>query len=194
MSKTQQVLFGMLGVLAISIAVGVGTFYMMRGQLKEKSEEVAELKIEKEVISEQISVYRDAQKKVEDLSYIEDIAEAVLPDTKDQAEGIAELRKFADESGVTIETISFGGSVAADASELEISQTIAITGLSGVRFLPTTIQFQPGASFSQVLKFMEKIENNQRKMQITNVSLTPSETDPQQLTSSIIDINLLLKG
>jgi len=181
MSKSQRAFFAMIALLILSAGSAVGVFYMMRSQLEDKSQEVHDLKVEKEVISEQIKIFEDAKAKVEELSYVEDIAEAVLPSTKDQAEGVAELRKFADTAGMTIQSISFGGGVSEDASDLEISQTIAVSGLAGVRLLPTTVAFAPGSSYNDILEFLEQIESNRRKMQIANVTISPNDANPTEI-------------
>lgn len=188
----KTVFFGMIGVVIVAILLGVGGFIIGENRIAERVLEVSNLKADQEVVQQEVAVFEDAQSKVEKYSSVLEIADRVLPPSKNQAELIAELKKFANDTSIVIQQISFESGEQSKNSAT--SQTTSIEGLTGVLAIPTAITFEPGLSYQELLNFLKKVEQNQRIMQVKNVSLTPDQKTPNVLASALIEINVFLKG
>jgi hypothetical protein len=155
--------------------------------------EVGQLLAEQEVIGTQIEVYEATKEQIEDLGFVNKLANDVLPQSKEQANVVAEIKQFINESGLQLETLSFNNTPGVGTG-LSISQTEAVTNLAGVRVLPATAVISPvGATYSDVLNLLERIESNQRKMQVTEVSLTPVPAS-EEIASFTITLNIYLRA
>lgn len=198
MNRSKKAFFLMIAVLIITVAGAGGAFYFADGMLQKKSKQISDLKADQEAVTQQIAIYEDARKKIEELAFIEEVASQVLPESKEQADVIAELRSFAENSDMTIQSMNFSGSVAKDpGTNLDLSQTTQLKDVTGVRVLPVDLVFTTGPegpTFESLISFLEKIENNRRKMQVTDISLTPNNNNRELLSSIAMSVNIYLRG
>ena len=174
MNSPKRAFYFLLGGLGLTILGGVGVFKLFDSQLATLNEDVGKLLAEQEAIGEQIKIYETAEAKVEELNFVEELSDKVLPTSKEQANVVAELKKFIVDAGLQFASVTFSGSELG-AGGLNVSQTQASTNLKipGVRVLPVTAVIEAGASYSDIIQLLQTIENNQRKMQVTDISLTP---------------------
>lgn len=193
MDTSKKAFKGMLIVIAASAALSIGLFYITDQNLQKRSKEISELRAQEEISQQQITIYEDARKKIDELAYIDELAQEVLPTSKDQANVIAEIRGFGIKSGVSVDTISFNG-VTTQGDNLDLSQTKEFEGVSGVRILPAQLLLAPDASYNSLLQFLERIEQNRRKIQVVGLSLTPNPENRTTFSTITIDINIFLKG
>ncbi len=196
MNKSKKAFFIMLAVLAATLAASGGGFYLADQTLQKSSKEISDLKADQEIIERQITIYEDARKKIEELSFIDDLANQVLPSTKEQAEIIGELRSFAETSSLAIQSIDFDSGNSLN-TNLDTSQTQPATGIPGVLVLPVGVVFQSSdtsPAFDNFVGFLEKIEQNRRKMQITEISMTPSSKNPSVLSAASLSIEIFVNG
>ena len=184
--------FGLLGTSVGLIAVGIGVYYYFNANLEKLNSEVSILLAEQDVVGQQIDAYKKTEKQIAELSFVEQLANQVLPQSKEQANVVAEIRQFITSSGLELESLSLKNG-AGTITGLSNSQTEAAENLAGVRILPATAVIAPGARYESVLTLLRKIETNQRKMQVTEVGLTPvpgSDT----LASVTINLNIYLRA
>ena len=184
--------FGMLGILGLILAGGVGVYYYFNNDLETLNTEVGELLAEQEVVGSQILSYEVTQKKVEELAFVQDLANDVLPDSKEQANVVAEIKQFVNDAGLQLETLSFNSGSTVNTG-LSNTQTEAVQSLAGVRVLPAVAVISSGATYNDILNLLQKIENNQRKMQVTEISLTPVPGS-DRLTTTTVKINIYLRA
>lgn len=195
MSPSKKAFFSILGVLLFVLGSGAGVFYLLDGQLVELNATIGRLKAEQKAAKSQIGIYESTRTKVSELAFVEDLANSVLPNEKEQANTIAELRKFVIDSGMQFESISFAGSdqKAIAAGRIATTQTEKNDDLPGVLLLPANVVIGPGASYDQVLSLLRTIETNQRKMQVTNLTLLPDETG-ERFSSITLDVDIYLSA
>ncbi len=188
----KSMFFTLLGTAIGLIAIGGGVYYYFNSSLVTLNQEVGELLAEQEVIGLQIDVYEATEEQVEDLEFVEELANSVLPADKEQANVIAEIKQFVSEAGLQIEQLSFNTS-ATTGTGLSLTQTEAVANLPGVRVLPATVVISQGARYEDALRLLRKIENNQRKMQVTEVSLSPIPGS-NRLATITLKLNIYLRG
>lgn len=179
-----------VGLLTIILLAGAGLFYTFDSELTALNTDIGKQLADQEVLNSQIKIYRATEETVNELGFVSELAENVLPSSKEQGKVVAEIKKFITDQKLTFESVAFTGANIASAPAGN-TQTQAQAGLTGVRILPTTAVIQAGASYEQIIRLLETIENNQRKMQITQISLTPdSESNGFSTITMQIDVYL----
>lgn len=157
-------------------------------QLASVAHSTAQLKAEVEASNKQIAAYKVTKAKVDSLGYVNDLANKVLPPDKEQSAIVAELTEFALRTDLQIDQISF---VSTATTSNTAKGKLAIP--KGVEVVPITISFSEGTQYQSVLDFLKIVENNQRKMQVTSVSIKPNEKDRSSLSSVTVSLNLYAK-
>lgn len=202
--------FVMIGVIVI-LAVGiVGVLFYGNSMLKKQSEKLVELKLEEQLLEEQQASILKASQDIEQYADLEEIAETVVPQDKDQARAVREIIRIAGEVGIPISSISFPSSnlgtkqapVKQPSEDSEssapstpppapLSQATPAEGISGVYALEMNIVPDPTTqvTYYQFLDFLERLENNRRTAQVTSVRITPSTADSE---NPIIDFSLTI--
>ena len=185
--RVNQLLRGAIVVLILAI---FGVMYVGDARLATLANETAKLKAEVLVNDKQIATYKLTEAKVESLSYVNELASKVLPPDQEQSVIVAEVSEFASRSRLEIDQINF-----IDAGKNKVSRnpksTLSIP--SGVAIIPISVQFKAGSQYANILEFLKTIESNRRKMQVTNVSLTPNPENRQELNQVSISLNLYAK-
>lgn len=201
MIKSKKIFLIIVASIVVMAAASGGAVYFSDQSLQQQAQEISDLKADQAILDEQIQIYRNDKSKVEELAFIDDVANQVLPQNKEQSTVIAEIYTFADQIGLQIGSLDFGGAGSMGSADLDVSQTTTVTGLTGVRVLPTNVTIEGGsadpnlkATYTKLLAFLRKIEVNRRKMQVVGLDLTPSTENRNELTSISLTINIYLKG
>lgn len=169
------------------VATLVGLFFANK-KLTETAQDTARLKAEVEIAQKQIDSYSLTKVKVESLDYVNELAAKVLPAEEDQSALVAEMTQFALRSNLTITQLSF-----AEAKAVTTGKDKKSAVPSGVSITPISLAFSPRASYTDVLEFLQTLENNQRKTQVTNITLTPDGEDSSRLSQVSIELNVYTK-
>lgn len=176
--RMNQVLKISLGLIIIVVAVGL---YFANARLSAMAHKTATLKAEVEVGQKQLAIYQQTKAKVDSLDYVNELADKVLPATEDQSLVVAELSQFARRSNLSVSQINF--------TEVASTKTSAAAP-KGVIVSPISVEIKAGAKYNDLLDFLKAIEQNRRKMQVTNISLSPDTNDRTRLSQVTININL----
>ena len=191
MNSPRNIFYGLMIVLVSSIFLGVGIFYSYDSNLQTINKDIGKLLATQELTNNQIEIYKNDQTKIDELSFVKDLSDSVLPPSKEQANLLAQIKKFIVDAGLGFESVSFNNSDNA-ANGVNLSQTVTEKALSGVRVLPLTASIKEGGTYSQVIDLLQTIESSQRKMHVTDLSLTPDDTGTKFSIISI-KINVFLK-
>jgi hypothetical protein len=188
---SQRAYFGMLGLIVL-LAIGlIFGSYEVVGLMKERSNNLVNLKIKQQSLNSQESSLVRAKKDIKKYANLEQIAKTIVPQDKDQAEAVREIVKIAGENGITLSQISFPnsslGSGGKSNSKISLSQLTKVPKMSGVYQLPITLTQsanQP-VPYSQFINFLKQLEQNRRTAQVTSVALHPDDKDPGLLSFSL---------
>lgn len=181
------------GVLvALVILFSVGLFYADK-RLQAVALNTKNLKAEIEIENKKIQNYELTKLKIAQLEYVKDAAHQILPKDENQSVIVAELTEFAKRSNLSTGAINF-----TDEKQTQTATTNKDTkpksgAPEGVRIVPVIFEVSEGAAYSDVLDFLNYIEQNRRKMQVTQISLTPNPDDGARLNDVSIGINLFVK-
>jgi Tfp pilus assembly protein PilO len=176
-----------VSIIACALLTFVG-LYVANYKIQDVAEETAGLKSKLELNTKQIKQYEITKKKVESLSDVNDLAQKVLPKEQEQSLTVAEISQFALRSRLKIVDITFKGIDKSQPAKGDVKKKSIIP--SGVQVVPLSVQFQEGAEYQYILDFLKYVEDNRRTMQVTNISLTPMDTDRKRFKDVMVDINL----
>ncbi len=185
--RLNQILKGLVVIILIATA---GVLYLGNKKMVSVAQQTSRLRAQADINDKQIDTYQSTKNKVDALGYVNDLANKVLPADEEQSVIVAEVSQFATRSDLLISQITFVDPKTGAASNTPKS-VLAIP--KGVQVIPITVDFQPGSTYKNILEFLRSVEGNQRKMQVTNVSLTPDEKDRQNLSHVSISLNLYAK-
>lgn len=185
--RMNQVLWACIATLVVGAVVVI---YVGNAKLTSVAHDTAKLKAEVEASNKQIATYQVTKAKVESLGYVNELANKVLPPEKEQSAIVAEISQFALRSDLSVKGITFV-TTANTAPTTAQKKNLAIP--KGVEVVPISITFVEGSQYQNVLDFLQTAENNQRKMQVTSVTLKPDSTDANYLAGVTIEMNLYAK-
>ncbi|MDB5185950.1 MAG: hypothetical protein JWL85_473 [Candidatus Saccharibacteria bacterium] len=207
--NNKRVFFGMIGLVSVlSIAVIVSVV-LGNAMLEKKSAKLVEYKLTNKVLEQQQIALIQANKDISKYADLEKIAKSIVPQDKDQAKSVRELVKIAEESGVVLSTISFPSSTlgaaqpkpaaktegtAATPTAPPVTQVKTVDGIPGVYQLEINIQSDTGrlANYANLQKFLQKLEQNRRTAQVSQIEIIPKPNDLRLLSFRMV-INVYIK-
>ncbi len=190
-------LIGLLSVLTIASVVIGDSF------LKKQSNRLMELKIENEVIDSQQTALVQAKKDLETYSDLAAIAKQVVPQDKDQARATREIVSLAEQAGVKLSSITFpastlgqaqpkavtpeGETAAPKPATPSVSQVKPAEGISGLYQLDITVVSDTSTpvSYSKLIDFLQKLEQNRRTAQISQLAIQPDALNRTNLNFTL---------
>ncbi len=182
---------GVVLLLAGIPAVGVGSNYV----LAEKSDELTKLKADSratEALQTQLNRNKADLVKYKDLN---EIAKAIVPQDKDQTQTVREIVSIAERSGVPrLTSVTFPSSTLGVGKKDQLTQVLPVKDMAGVYALPITISVneENAVPYSQLITFLDGLEQNRRTAQVTSLALTPSQKDINRIAFTIV-INEYIK-
>jgi hypothetical protein len=205
--NAKKLFFGLVGIL-ILLALAVGGCVVYGNKfLTTQNEKLTNLKVESsnlELVQTSLSA---AKKDIDLYSPIEQIAKTVVPQEKDQARTVREIVKIADESGISIASITFPSSTlgntvkgsaapstSANTAVSATTQTQKVEGLSNVEKLPITVTSETSkpVAYNSFLLFLRKLEQNRRTAQVENINIQPNTANRNYLTFTLV-LNVYIK-
>jgi len=205
MMNAKRFYWVMIGVITL-LGIGIIASAVLGNKLLEKkANKIVSLKTDNQVLNGEELSLSQAKKDVQKYSPLEQEAQAIVPQDKDQAEAVREIVNIAAASGVKIASITFpasalGGTATTGTSSTPPPQTTAltqvlpVTGITGVYAMPITIQNDTTSpiSYDAFINFLSQLEQNRRTAQVASVTIQPSATDPSQLTFNLV-VDVYLK-
>lgn len=192
--NSKRVYFLMIGLIAILGLAILGGAFGANSLLQQRAKKLTSLKVQNQVIGLQQASLIKAKQDIAQYSSLEKIAEAIVPQDKDQAEAVREIVNIASQNGIKLSGVSFpssslGGTTSSSPSSSgsgALTQVTPVAGIQGVYQLPITIQqdaTQP-ITFAQYVGFLAALENNRRTAQVSTISLQPT-ADRTHLTFTL---------
>jgi len=221
--SNKKMYYGMIGLVTV-ISIGfVAVIFLGNNMLKSSSSELQELKLKDRILQEKQTALVKAKQDIDKYQDFEETAKSVVPQDKDQAKAVRQIINLAKESGIKIQSISFsasslGGSGATQSSgqnqnpdapgaskpnattnsKKAVSQAVPVAGVNGVYSLemiiiPDTEAGSP-ITYTQFLDFLQKLENNRRTAQVTQIRVDPVDNESgSPYVDFSLTVNIFLK-
>lgn len=187
-------------VLALLIGGIVAGLYFADGLLSSLAGDTVELKTQTEINKKRTAAYSKNASSYENQADTEKLAKVILPESLDQATVVAELAAFARYTGISTANLAFQedpmAATTTGKSQKKTPQQLAKEKLipKGTAVTPVTFDIAEGARYENVIRFLKMLENNQRKMLVTTINMTPNTLDGNYLDSVSLTLYLYSKA
>ena len=199
---SKRVYIALLGLIIVLIGALIGGAYGADSILQQQSKKLVDLKLKSQTLDSEQQGLATAKKQVQQYAGLEQIAKAVVPQDKDQAEAVREIVNLAASSNIKLSSINFPtsnlgslvpsqGSVsttpAPSTNTQSLSQLTPVVGISGVYNLQiiVTQDINHPVTYTQLTGFLEQLENNRRTAIVSGITITPSNAKVGYLTFTI---------
>lgn len=184
--NAQRLKLLLAGVIVLGIIMGISSVWFLNGILATKIAETndaarsSQMSVSNLGLAEALKIYLD--KHSED---IESAARIVADTTayKFQNQIVEDVTRYANNAGLTIIGIDFPQ----DINSATVDKT------TGLKSLSANIRISDGTRYTSYLKFLKLIEQNLTKMQVTDISITPSQTDQNVIANTSIGIQVYVQ-
>jgi len=204
-------------VLIITLALLFGGLlfgtYRINKLLVSESRELVELKAKSRALAQEQVILDEAKEDAKRYENLNQIAQAVVPQDKSQAEAVRQIVNIAAENGVTLASINFPASTlgnlpgstaaaapspgvssgttpaasVANSKTANLSQLTALKNIPGVYQLPITISNDSThpVRYGNFINFLSDLEHNRRTSQVQTISIQPDTKNPGLITFSL---------
>lgn len=200
---SKRLFYSLIATLLLIIAGTGAVLYYGNKQLTQQNNKLSALKLESNSLDQVQASLNGVKKDIAKYTEIEQIARTVVPQEKDQARTVREIVKLADESRVAVASINFPtSSLGSDAKSSKstkdsagaTSQTTKVEGLTNVEQLQITVDSDKAkpTTYTSLLIFLEKLEQNRRTSQVTSVNIQP-DSENRNLLTFTLTLNVYIK-
>lgn len=189
--------FVMLAATLILVGAFVGVILVGKDIIVAEGNKLNELRLEEVVLNKQTSALTQAKKDIAEYTELESIAKSVVPQDKDQARTVLEIVKLAAESGIAITGVTFpnselgsvsGGKTKSKApANNNLTQLTPLESPKGVYSMEIRLDTDADSPvrYNQLIDFLQRLENNRRTSQVTNIEITPDTVNRNIITFNL---------
>lgn len=169
--KPKLLFFIMLGILIATIAASAAGYLYVSGILKNTRDDFAKKELELAYSYDHLRYLEKLGTETDELENDLGGLTSVYPQKKMQSQVILQLRRLADDSGVSIEGngITFPSTDGLPSANSQLSESEAVGGLVGM-----PVQLTISGSFDNNMKFLEDIEKFRRLINVASIEMSGS--------------------
>lgn len=203
--NSKRLFFILCAVVVIVNGAGIAALVYGNKMLINQNDKLTKLKVEASSLDDVQQSLINAKKDIQTYSEVETVAKTVVPQEKDQARTVREIVKLAEETGINVSSISFPSSslgskatattgAAAPVSTTTDTQTQKVEGITNVERLEVTVSSDTAKPvlFTSFVSFLNKLEQNRRTAQVTNINIQPVSDNRNFLTFTLT-LNVYIK-
>lgn len=196
--NAKALLIVLAAMMLVLLTIGIGGFLLMISQLEAYAAETTRLETEASAGEANLNVLQSLTATIEREREVIDKTHKIVAESQSyqyQDEIIKDLGEYANQSGLTITGYIFtsdaaptvGGATPAPAAP--DPSVAAVGGLpGGVKSTTVDVSLKTPAPYINIMKFVQKIEQNVTKMQIASLALSNSEGGQVDLPSLQIQV------
>jgi hypothetical protein len=203
--SSKKLYFLLIGLILLLGAGTVGAVYEADQLLQQRSDVLVARKADSIAAQNQQTQLAKNKKDIAKYKDLNTIAKTIVPQDKDQAQAVLEIVQLAQQSNIprlssiTFPTSTLGAKPLAGAtgtatttpvpsSNSQLTQLIPVKGIPGVYDLQITVQQSDNAAipYSTFITFLQKLEQNRRTAQVSNISVTPNSKNPNLVAFTLI--------
>jgi Tfp pilus assembly protein PilO len=180
----KRVFFALLVVCGlVVVGLGFGTKLGL-DRVSEEKHKISSMLAQLAAADEKLSLTIRTQTQLEQLSFIQTIADGVLPDEKAQPELVGQILLIADNNNIGVDNITFSGQSAQAGVAPDITQAEPLLEIPGVYTIPLNITIR--GDYDDMLDMLRDTEQNRRKMQVSSITIKPVIGDEGQPTEAVL--------
>lgn len=204
--KSKKVFYVMIGLLAFLCVLIIASVVVGDKLLRKTSDKLTALKLDNQIVEAQQASLVQANKDIQKYADLKTVAKQIVPQDKDQARATREILALADQAGIKIASITFpastlgqtppkapastSGDTPAPAAPPApaVTQVKPVEGIKGLFQLDITVVSDTSrpVTYGQFISFLEKLEQNRRTSQVSQITVQPIAQNRSSLNFSLI--------
>lgn len=201
---SKKLYFVLIGLIVLLGAGTIGGAYAADQLLQQRSTVLVNQKATSTGLESQQQQLIKNKKDIVTYHDLNTIAKTIVPQDKDQAQAVLEIVQLAQQSNITrLSSITFptstlgtksvtsstvGSAAPAPAANGNLTQLTPVKGIDGVYDLQITVQQADTSAipYATFISFLQKLEQNRRTAQVSNISVTPNTKNPNLVAFTLI--------
>lgn len=174
------------GLVLLVGGIGVGTWWV-HDQLAAQAVKTAHAKTDAELVQLDLEKLSQIQRQLEEQKDVVERADQIAASAdnyKYQDQVVSDLEAYARRHNIQITGFDFSKATAPGQKA---------TGPAGTTRTPFSLSLKGPVSFDVFMNFLRDIENNLTKIQVSSLSLTPTQDDPKQVSNPSLSLTVYLK-
>lgn len=170
--KRLYLLLTIVWIALLALIIG-GSAYGVKF-MKQKSQVISDLKTKNDLFDERTLAATKSRKQLSEYQSFQAVADKILPKDKEQSNSLVEIDKMAQAAGMKVTGITYSDGKAATSATTaapKVSQTFPVDGLPNILGMQVDVTYSNAISFDKLITYLESVEKNQRKIQITSLDL-----------------------
>jgi hypothetical protein len=193
--KAKQLYFILIASLILLGLGFVGVAYGANQLLATQANKLSKLRADNEALNDTQKLLAKNKQDIVKYSELNKIAEAVVPQDKDQAEAVREIVSLAAQSGIpklssiTFPTSTLGTGVGGKTlGNPNLTQLTPVKGMTGVYELQITVTQDATnrVDYSQFTAFLKRLEQNRRTAQVSTITVQPDTANPSRVAFTLV--------
>lgn len=187
--KLHFILAGLLVLLGMGLLVSAREANTL---LENRSNTLASLKASDEAMTAQKAQLTKDKKDIATYTSLNNVAQSVVPQDKNQAEAVRQIVKLASQSGIQqLSSIAFPASTLGGATVKTpngLTQVTPVKDIPGVYDLQITITQNSSTEvpYNNFVTFLQKLENNRRTAQVSSISVQPDQKNTNMVAFTLV--------
>ncbi|HSX05754.1 MAG TPA: hypothetical protein VLF69_04765 [Candidatus Saccharimonadales bacterium] len=199
--QAKQLHYLLIALVVLLCASFFGIAYETNQLLGGQATKLGRLKADSQVVSTLEATLTKNKQDIIKYGDLNNIAETIVPQDKDQAEAVREIVKLATQSGISkLSSITFPSSSlgtithGAAGANPNLTQLTPVPGVAGVYGLQITITQDANDTvpYDRFTTFLSKLEQNRRTAQVSSISIQPDASQPNNVAFTLV-INEFIK-
>jgi uncharacterized protein (UPF0333 family) len=186
-TATQLRMILSLSLVAIILIAGI-VFYFAESQLRQVATDVSHTVVDAEASQNNVTTLEKIKDILEKEKDVVARAQSIVADSQKyqyQDQIITDLNQFAERTNVSITNVDFTATAA--------TTPTPTAAPSGLKTTSVVITLKTPVDYNNLLRFIESIEQNLTKMQISKVSLSRDASGGNNVTSDALTIEVYIR-
>lgn len=205
---SKRIYYLLIGALALSFIGIIAGTYGISTLFTTKSNDLSNNKAKSAAFAQEKVIFAKAQQQVKEYASLNEIAKAIVPQDKDQAEAVREIVNIASQYGISLASVNFPASslgnvanptapTSANAPTVatkSFSQLQPVKNIPGVYQLTITVTGDSNkpVPYAKFISFLQALERNRRTAQVSTITLEPN-VDNRNLLTFTLTLNEYIK-
>jgi hypothetical protein len=180
--------------LFIIAAIGIAIFSFAEGQLRQVATDVSHVVVDANASQDNLATLEKIKKTLDNEQDVIKRASSIVAESQSyqyQDQILTDLKDYASKAGIAITNIDFSSTKTTPTTPTTPAP-VAQAAPNGVKSTSVTVTLNNPVKYENLLRFIESIEQNLTKMQISKVSISKGTTS-NDVTSDALAIEVYIK-
>lgn len=187
-------------ILVISLfvvgAIEAAIFSFAYGQLSQSATDVSHVVVDANASQNNLSTLEKIKKILNSEKDVISRTNSIVADSKSyqyQNQIITDLNEYANKNNVTITNVDFSGGQTPTTTPGQPAAPTTTNTVAGLKSTSVTVTIKTPVDYNSLLRFIEAVEQNLTKMQISKISLSKGSSTNNEINSDALSIEVYIR-